>query len=268
MLHKNTIQGAGEMSRMYSAVFLGFILLLAYSQPLYSHGVGFYTTGKAGGGASSNSWSGIGNTRLGINYSIGFGFVYDTAVASNEKFNYRLNAGYENNLFSGYPFFTNKSMHRITLSNTFGFALFKNKFVRVWMGPQVELACRFAERTYFTNEGSIIGLVYTGTKGHIKYTTGELGVGGILGINIHTDDLFTLSFEFGFNGIFGISKSKSSQYVLTVVTIPSFPPQYPPEFPRIESNILYILKVDALARINFIFRIGDAEKRYIVTDAN
>lgn len=251
------------MIKNCSIVTIGLILILINSQPSYSHGVGFYTTGKAGGGISSNSWSGIGNNRLGINYSIGCGLVYDTAVASNDTFNYRLNAGYENNVASGYPFFTDTSMHRVTLSNTFGFALFKNKYVRVWMGPQVELACRFAERSYFTNEGSLIGLVYTGTMGHIKYSTGELGIGCILGINVHTGDLFTLGFEVGLNGNFGIGHSERSRYGVTVITMPPFSPDVIRDIPRIESNILYVLKVDALARISFIFRIGDAEKRYV-----
>jgi hypothetical protein len=256
------MQGEGEMMRLYPALFPVFILFLVYSHPLYSHGVGFYTTGNAGGGASSNSWSGFGSTRLGINYSIGCGFVYDSAVASNDTFNYRLNAGYENNVASGSPFFTDKSMHRVTLSNTFGFALFKNKYVRVWMGPQVELACRFAERTYFTNAGSIIGLVYTGTRGHMQYAAGELGIGCVLGINIHTGDLFTLGFEFGFNGNAGIGRSETSQYGVTIITMPPFPPDISKDIPRIESKVLYILKVDALARINFIFRIGESEKKH------
>lgn len=157
------------MKNKYLIIVAFVIMLLKYSISLHAYGVGFYTTGKVGD-TFLNLSNGV-NYGNHLNYGIGCGFVYDSAVASTDRFNYRLNAGYENLISTNAPLFSDKSMNRVTLSNTFGFALYTSKSVRVWMGPQVELACQFAERTWTSNADSVPGLGYEQTTMHYKLIT-------------------------------------------------------------------------------------------------
>lgn len=234
------------------------IFNISYNNSLFAYGVGFYTTGKVGD-AFLNLSNDV-NYGNHLNYGIGFGFVYDSAVASNDRFNYRLNAGYENHISTNAPLFSDKSMHRVTLSNTFGFALYTSRSVRLWMGPQVELACQFAERTWTSNADSVAGLGYEQTTMHYKYTLGQIGIGGILGINVHTGDLFTLGFEAGLNLILETGRYEYSENGFGISTFPPSSPQFSPSMPKRVSNTILNMKADALVRINFIFRVGDAEK--------
>lgn len=228
-------------------IFIIFTFYIVHTAPLYAYGVGFYTTGKVG----------VQYPGIGANYGIGCGFVYDSAVASNERFNYRLNAGYENCISTTSPPFYGNFMHRVTLSNTFGFALFSSRYVRVWMGPQIELACQFAERTWTSNAGTVPGLSYMEKTTHTKSTHGQFGIGGILGINVHAGELFTLGFEVGLNAIMDIGRYESSESGFGIVTLPPISPQISPTTPVKESRDQIRMKVDTLMRINFIFRVGD-----------
>ena len=79
--------------------------------------------------------------------TVGFEFVLDTAVARNTVFNYRLNLGYEK--------FESKDadldMESIIVDNTFGFAAFRNKVVRLWLGPQVRFSYTHDEQDDFVS---------------------------------------------------------------------------------------------------------------------
>lgn len=259
----------------FAALLLFVIVFNALSAgPLYAYGVGFYTTGNVGrplfgtklyGSTCTGIDNGSGSSH--VMYGIGCGFVYDSAVAANKRFNYRLNGGYENSVNSGTPFFTFRSMHKVALSNTFGFALFNNKSLRVWMGPQVEVACQFGERTwkkYYLLSSYSFNFERVTTSSRV--ISGLLGLGAILGININTGDLFTLSFEAGINIPLLIGQSKTeekSEYFFPLQNIKYYP------IPTSDySGISFTSYVNGLARLSFIFRVGDtyATETPTVTD--
>src|SRR4030042_7001947 len=116
--------------KQFVVICILFVSIPLSLQEIYALGLGGYLTGK--GGVSTLR---VEKTYSSVDYGPGAGFLLDTAVASNDHFNYRLNVGYENTIKSGTPFFGGWSMHRISISNTFGYAFFRSKYLRVWMGP-------------------------------------------------------------------------------------------------------------------------------------
>ena len=116
----------------------------------------------------------------------GFGFVLDTRVASDGLFNYRLNVGYE---IVGYDDTTANSLDttflRFSIDNTFGFAVFKNEKVRVYLGPQVRLAYMIASET-------------TASEGDLGILALGIGLAPVAGVNVHLNDKVSLSFETGY----------------------------------------------------------------------
>ncbi len=74
----------------------------------------------------------------------GFGFILDTAVLRNSVFNYRLTAGYEEVEYDD----SYAVLDRLALSHTFGFALVRTPFMRVWMGPQIRMTYTYGSDDY------------------------------------------------------------------------------------------------------------------------
>ncbi|MFC1761858.1 hypothetical protein ACFL6U_07230 [Planctomycetota bacterium] len=125
------------------------------------------------------------------------GFVFDSAVARNQLFNYRLNAGYDRVEYD----VTNKTTSakyqyesdRFVLSQDFGFAVLRKKLVRLWIGPELKLAFETGERQSDT-----------------RYEVGlfEAGVGPVIGANFNFGPVFTLGLKAGylFEGFVGIEQ--------------------------------------------------------------
>jgi hypothetical protein len=227
-----------------------FSIISLYAAPLHALGIGFYTTGKAGVAL----WN-TGKNGTVVNYGLGAGFVLDTAVASNELFNYRLNAGYENVIESGFPFFKKYSVNRITVSNAFGFGVVRIKYLRVWVGPQVELGCQFIKTSEHELEVSPLYISYLHNS--IDYALFTIGIGAVLGININPGELFTMSFELGLNTFMGVGRYHVGKYSLNFGNLPGHTASF---FPTVPSSSAYdraFGKVEGLARLSFIFRIED-----------
>lgn len=122
----------------------------------------------------------------------GLGFVLDTAVAKNQLFNYRLNAGLEKwnrdgdtlqNIASAEPL-------RFGLYNTFGFGIIKTRPIRFWLGPQAGLTL-FIEPA--TDTGKILDFFQLSqNNGAIGYT-----IGLATGVNINIGDKFTIGIDGG-----------------------------------------------------------------------
>ncbi len=135
-------------------VALGFLLILVSSQSLFAYGLGAYFNG------------GIGESRLkryylymmppmyldfyfkGMNYVYGAGFVFDTCVADNSLFNYRLQVGFDefrypktpDIIWAEYnyiPELSHGHAFRLSMKNTFGFAFFRNRLFRAWAGISI-----------------------------------------------------------------------------------------------------------------------------------
>ncbi|MEJ2054621.1 MAG: hypothetical protein P8X42_11945 [Calditrichaceae bacterium] len=122
----------------------------------------------------------------------GINFIFDTNVARNSLFNYRLNFGVEffNHDFSfEYEYFnydyyitdyaTYSGTHegiRIVADNTFGFGIVKSPVIRLWMGPNIRFGFIAGDETGIT-----------------------VGAGAtILGLNFNMGRVFTLALEAGY----------------------------------------------------------------------
>jgi hypothetical protein len=227
-----------------------FSIISLYTGPLHALGLGVYTTGKAGVAL----WN-TGKNGTVVNYGLGAGFVLDTAVASNELFNYRLNAGYENVIESGFPFFQKYSVNRIAVSNAFGFGIVRIKYLRVWTGPQVEFGWQFINTSDRVIEANPLYISYK--KNSIDYALFTIGIGAVLGININPGDLFTMSFEVGLNTFLGFGRYHVNESKISFINLPGGTVGI---FPMIPSSNAYdraFGKVEGLARLSFIFRIED-----------
>ncbi len=115
------------------------------------------------------------------------GFVLDTALASNSLFNYRLNLGY------GDWKWKTKAGGRLkldayTVDNTFGFSMFRNKHVRLWIGPQLRFCV--LEGKYIDRFGD--------QDADWKYSYVGFGFAPVIGLNYNPGDFFTASITMGY----------------------------------------------------------------------
>lgn len=115
----------------------------------------------------------------------GAGFAFDTAVARDHVFNYRLNIGYERvyqESDSGVEVISNGA----ALSNTFGFGIVRTDAVRVWLGP----ALRFGFDVQKNTGGDIWDF--------------DIGGGPVLGFNFHVGDRVSLGLTGGYHYMYTV----------------------------------------------------------------
>ena len=167
----------------------------------------------------------------------GIGFLFDTNVAENHIFHYRLNAGleffehtypefvYDNTLMYYVESRTDAyALMRIALDNTFGFAVLRTQVLRLWLGPQVRLGWILGDRSGVT-----------------------LGAGlTLLGMNFNMGSVFTLSLEAGYRFAGNIYFDTVSDYSYDGTSWDS------------EGSI----NNEAYMKLSFIFRLGDIYERY------
>ena len=168
-----------------NAISLFTMLLISsvYSTQAMAVGKGFYL--QAGAGSASwdaeddfHSWSFDSDTS-----HAGFGFVLDTAVAKDKLFNYRFQIGYEQ--FEDKPTGSSRKlkMDSLVIDQDFGFGLVRNDRIRFWLGP--ELRVSFSGGT--PDGYSDFDVVLFG-----------LGLGPVMGINVHTNSRLSLGFKVGY----------------------------------------------------------------------
>lgn len=114
-----------------------------------------------------------------------FGFMLDTAIATNRLFNYRLqlaivDASYDNIEMDGF-----------VLTNTFGFGIVRNSDLRFWIGPQ------FGFKYLESNDTTDIELV-------------TLDFGAATGLNYHVGSNISLTAEAGYKLGYGGADINSS----------------------------------------------------------
>jgi hypothetical protein len=196
------------MKKYLSVVFLFFFILI----PLKSAkaiGVGVYVEG---GGGASYQWY-IDPHHIDQKYNNNFGFfgggvIFDTALSTDNSFNYRLEFGYAWKRFLNFKapdyYFDDRSivsfdfdLNEIKLVNSFGFALYQNETIRLWLGPQFNIAVLWGVRKgTFTTAGS--PGVTTVKLAEYNLTTGGIGIGAVIGLNINFKGFVTLAIEAGF----------------------------------------------------------------------
>jgi len=235
-------------------------MMIITTADIYALGIGGYLSGK--GGISTLK---IEETNSSVDYGVGAGFILDTAVATNDSMNYRLAVGYDNVIKSGVPFFSEWSMHRVSISNVIGFAFFKNSFLRVWMGPQIELSYQLLKAKKVISglyvDDDEISSFYKIRNHSVTYSAFSLGLGGILGVNINTGSPFTISFETGINTGIGIGPFHERIRKYTYYNIPGFLVMWLPTRFSSSSKDKIIGKAEGIARLSFIYRFGEQYSR-------
>jgi len=129
----------------------------------------------------------------------GYGFVLDTAIAKNKLFNYRLNLGMEEFTSEGGDNSTEYEFDSFVIDNTFGFAVFKNKLVRLWVGPQIRVSF---------SDGKIKG------TDDFDISLFGFGIGPVFGANFNLGKVFTPAVTIGYRytGYAGTGENKISSY--------------------------------------------------------
>lgn len=122
-------------------------------------GLGVYTTG--GGGQNIDSEKDF--------TDLGLGLVLDTAVEKDTLFNYRLSIGYNNQSHN-----EGGTIDQCIMDNAFGFGILRNDHVRLWLGPDLTLSAS------------------ENPRGDMFY---GVGIGPVIGVNVHLSDLLSLSFS-------------------------------------------------------------------------
>jgi hypothetical protein len=111
----------------------------------------------------------------------GFGFVLDTAVAKNRVFNYRLNLGFER---KDYEFESGDTLEidNFVVVNDFGFGVVRTPQIRFWLGPELKITS---------------GSGYVDDDEDFEVDLVSVGIGPVLGLNVHVGKLVTLGFKTG-----------------------------------------------------------------------
>jgi hypothetical protein len=104
------------------------------------------------------------------------GFILDTNVATDSVFNYRLNIA----LDELDPGRRSKKIDGYVMDHTFGFGVLRTQHVRLWIGPQINLAY------YNEDDFDMFGL----------------GFGPAIGVNIHAGDKVSFTVTSGYKYLF------------------------------------------------------------------
>lgn len=121
----------------------------------------------------------------------GGGFVFDTAVAKDRFFNYRLTPGYDtfrNGDPAGGP--TLAPLRGLTVGNAFGFGIVRTGGFRIWLGPEI----RLSRQTGVKNDR-----VMPWNKQ--QYDLYGAGIGPALGMNFNLPGNVTIALNAGYQYI-------------------------------------------------------------------
>jgi hypothetical protein len=153
-----------------------------------------------------------------VDRMLGTQVIFDTVVAKDRLFNYRLSMDCENYTVQRDLIFGNLyyNTNRLTVSNTFGFGFFRTNRIRLWAGPQFSLSYEFKSKNNTIYDPVIFNKI-----------------GPVVGLNIHTGNEMTFAIEMGFRAGFGFGLWRSS------------------------SNMLVNSKPEPIASIKLIFRAWD-----------
>jgi len=174
------------MKKLFLLSLFG-ILFATMSGNAFAAGLGFFGTFEGGSGddweIDTNSQGSLKDIDSDV-ARFGVGFVFDTAVAKDKLFNYRLNAalvGVDIELTHDlFPDKADVDLVGLALDNTFGFGVLRTEKVRLWIGPRVRVG------------------FYVGDVEEDDVTAAEFGIGGALGANFHVSPTVSLGVETGF----------------------------------------------------------------------
>jgi hypothetical protein len=173
-----------------SVTFICALLIIGFSGNAYAIGLGAYSgAGTGSGDMTDEDYSNVDSTS---SVHSRFGFVLDSNVAKDRLFNYRLKIGYETMSVDWKSNITEGDLYKasgLTISNTFGFGVLRNKAGRLWLGPEVKVSIMGADsQVPNTNMDS--------------FTVIGLGIGLPVGMNLHIGNNLTIGFEGGYRYMF------------------------------------------------------------------
>ncbi len=181
---------------MRFAVASLIILFITAGGPVYAVGFGGYFS--AGGG--STYWNTGGYDNRSRDTCIGGGVFFDTAIALDRLFNYRVSLSMDSvtgKYTEGDLTVTEKGNIRGSLVNTFGFGFYRTSRLRIWAGPQVGFHIRYREASSLRDAALLYyygfyNPYYTYTAGFSggseNQYSGVVDFGLALGGNFHITD--------------------------------------------------------------------------------
>lgn len=181
------------MKKYITLLFAAIVLAAGQAQSAHAIGLALSRQDSSGGMPEPQiSYSSVFN-RLVDNIQ-GLAIIFDTAVAKDRLFNYRLNIDCSSVLMQKDLVFSNisYSVNRLTVANTFGFGFIRTPFMRVWAGPQLALTYEFKNR----NSTIFNPVLYN-------------KIGPMVGVNIHAGNNMTFAVEMGFRSGFGFDMGKT-----------------------------------------------------------
>ncbi|MDA3894873.1 MAG: hypothetical protein PF482_01860 [Desulfobacteraceae bacterium] len=122
------------------------------------------------------------------------GFVLDTNVAKDSLFNYRLNIAFDKIEIDGLRPDSDYEADGFKMDHTFGFGVLRNEYVRLWVGPQINLSYYNEDNHYrpFNFDDDDLNMF-------------GFGVGPAMGVNINVGPVvtFTITQGYKFTWLFG-----------------------------------------------------------------
>jgi len=178
------------------------ILALGLANPGESSAIGiggYFEFGSADGELDSSN-SAFGD----LDYDAdryGFGVAFDTNLAQNRLFNYRVTLGYQrtDRNFNDFPFnalpptlvsfaedYADANGNGVVLNNAFGFRIWSGRHHRLWVGPSL----RVGVDVYDTNINDLDVVDVTA------------GGGAMVGLNVHAGPHLTLGLSGGYQYLY------------------------------------------------------------------
>ncbi|MDL1968971.1 MAG: hypothetical protein LWW97_10630 [Deltaproteobacteria bacterium] len=220
------------LKRLFRVTFICLIGAgVIFSSPFginctHAAGIGFYLSHGIGDGAAdfnedydSDDWWNDLESSGDAKFS-GYGFIFDTAVAKDEVFNYRLQIGYEDaeydidSVYDGdlhidiSDFVGNFKLDidRFVIDNTFGFGIVRKENFRIWIGPQLRIG-------YMSGDGTMT--LIDGTKLNLDFDDGlVLGLAPVIGVNFNFINNLTIGVDLGYRFNFFVGSVDKTYYRL------------------------------------------------------
>ncbi|MBN2160580.1 MAG: hypothetical protein JW807_14420 [Spirochaetes bacterium] len=228
-----------------------FILLSAVSQ---AQAIGFGPYGSFGLGSSTFGKIDVfQNDQYGMpfsfpeKFSAGGGFMIDTNCSRDKLFNYRFTFGAER-LFS--KRFVPSDETRISMINTFGLGVARNRFVRFWIGPQIgihmnkdKLRSNMLETGYYLYYYSQVSSEYT-------YFGGSLGLAAGINLNFVSGITFAIDVAARYQISYGIEHIQAmiaDMYLFYPMSMNSW---------ASSSSLYASVTIAVLYRVNDSFTVG------------
>lgn len=249
------------MNKKIILSFMAGLSVLLIGTSAMALGIGAYI--EAGGGESyrtvrSRSLDSTGGTLT--NYGFKAGLIFDTCVACDSDFSFRLKLGGGK---SWSDLMSQTDFNGIYLSNTFAFAAVKNDYVKFWIGPQIGFSYRrgSSDRLFFGTDvpGAGYFALFSSTftppfyyelgafKERVKYNIFGADAGLAAGVNINLGDYVSLSLEAGVKYGYFIGRQDRELYNIRAIV----------PYNRFKSDRLIEHGVEGYGSFAFMFRFVD-----------